>query len=493
MNARPSILLRASGALTGAGTTAGEADPPLPWSAAGSAASVLFAPSLAGPRHLLVRCADRGAAAVILAGRRPLIVLAAVVVAVPASRLLLGPEHGGAVASGLILLGGTALLSALLLSLHEGAGRRIAAAALALGLLLRVAAAIFLAARGGLPDETGLYHPLAADAAACWQAGGASTLAEHPFAENRGSYLYLLSGTYLLAGPGLLAGRVLGILLGLLAALLAGELARPVGGARAASLAVVLVALAPEQALWSATLSRDTLTTVLVLAALACMARRPGSLFRGTLPAVAVPVALLAWNSFPMAGVLAAVVVVLAGLEALSAAGRRGPGGILLPVLFLAIAGGSLAVVGWRYGAYFTPDLLTVVRRNTVGNAPDFLPGLAFDGPLSLLLFLPLGALFVLFAPWPWAAAGGGRLLYGIGALAGSAVAVLGLVGIGAGLRRRPAAAAPAALFVLVGVALLGILEANSGIVVRHRLPIGAVLAAGAGCLLAGMEELRRA
>ncbi len=491
MRFRPSLLVRAAGALTGAG--AGEAEPPMRWSAAGSAASALLGPSLSGVRRLLARSADGAASTVALAGRRPLAVLAAVVAAVPAARLLLEGTAGAAAASALVLLGGTSLLAALLLSLHEGADRRIAAAALAGGLLLRVAAAVLLSARGGMPDETGLYHPLASDAAACWQAGGASSLADHPFAENRGAYLYLLSGTYLLAGPDLLAGRVLGILLGLLAALLAGELARPAGGARAASLAVVLVALGPEQALWSATLSRDGLTTVLVLTALAFMARRPGSLFRGTLLAAAIPVALLAWNSFPMAGVLGAVVVLLAGFEALSAAARRGPGGVLLPVLFLAVAGASLAVVGWRYGAYFTPEVLTAVRRNTVGNAPDFLPGLAFDGPLSLLLFLPLGALFVLFAPWPWAAAGGGRLLYGLGALAGSAVAVLGLVGIGAGLRRRPAASAPAALFVLVGVGLLGLLEANSGIVVRHRLPLAAVLAAGAGCLLAGMEELRRA
>jgi hypothetical protein len=420
-------------------------------------------------------------------------VVAAAIAALPAARLLLDPAGGNAAGAALLLLGGMALLSALVRSLHEGVEMRIVAAALGAGLLLRVGAGLLLTATGGFPDERGLYHPLAADAAACWQAGGSSSLAGHPFAANRGAYLYLLSGTYLLAGPSILAGRALGVLLGLLAALLAGEVARPLGGARAASLAVAVAALHPELALWSATLSRDSLTAVILLLALARLERRPGTLFRGGLLAAAVPVALLAWNSFPLAGVLAAVVVILAGAEALAAAGRRGPAGPLLLAGFLVLAAGSLAFVGWRYGAFFTPGILTAVRRSTIGNAPDFLPDLAFDGPLSVLLFVPLGALFVLFAPWPWAAAGGARFLYGIGALAGAAATILGLVGLGAALRARPAAAGPAALFVLVAVVLLGLLEANSGIVVRHRVPIAAVLCAGAGVLLAGMDALRRA
>ena len=81
------------------------------------------------------------------------------------------------------------------------------------------------------------------------------------------------------------------------------------------------------------------------------------------------------------------------------------------------------------------------------------------------------------------------RAAYGVLALVGAAIVVAGVVGLGAALRRRAAAAAPPVLFALVLLALLAVLEGNSGIVVRHRLPLTAVLAVGAGVLLAGRER----
>jgi hypothetical protein len=46
-------------------------------------------------------------------------------------------------------------------------------------------------------------------------------------------------------------------------------------------------------------------------------------------------------------------------------------------------------------------------------------------------------------------------------------------------------------LFVLLLLLLLGALEGNSGIVVRHRLPVTACLCAGAGALFAGLRRER--
>ena len=49
-----------------------------------------------------------------------------------------------------------------------------------------------------------------------------------------------------------------------------------------------------------------------------------------------------------------------------------------------------------------------------------------------------------------------------------------------------PAAAAPVVLFAVLLLLELALLEGNSGIVVRHRLPLTGILCAGAGVLLAG-------
>src|SRR5690349_5952854 len=132
--------------------------------------------------------------------------------------------------------------------LHEGPERTWVRRALLAGLLLRLAAAAVIAARGGFPDEYGIYDPLARTAAADWNAGGGSLLGSLPVVEGRRTYFYLLGGAYAVFGDSMAVGRLLGAVLGLGAALLCGEVARGLGGRRAAALGVVVLALHPEHA-----------------------------------------------------------------------------------------------------------------------------------------------------------------------------------------------------------------------------------------------------
>lgn len=485
------LLLRAAAAVARGEGEGAPPGPPLPWTGEGSRALRFLGAARARAGGRLDALLDALAAPCDRLARRPVPVLAACIAAVPLARVLLGSGSGPLVAS-LLLLGAMAALASAGSALHTGRERRWVLAALLAGLLLRLAAGGAVAAMGGFPDEDHLYHPLARDAAAAWSAGVPSDLAAHPVVRNRAAYYHLLAATYLAGGAEVPLGRALGAALGLLAALLAGEAARPLGGPRAAALAVAILALHPEHAFWSATLSRDTLSTVLVLLALAILARRPGALFRGGFLAVAPPLALLALNSFLLAGVLAAVVAILALAEGVAGAAAGRARGWTALAAALLLGGAALLWVGHHWGAYFSPGLLTAVRRDTIGNAPDFLPGLAFDGLLPVLLFLPLGVLFVLLAPWPWTPAGA-KGLYAWAALPGLAVTALGIVGLAASLRRRPAATAPLVLFLALALSLLGLLETNTGIVVRHRLPLTAVLAAGAGVLLAGLQPRRSA
>jgi hypothetical protein len=400
---------------------------------------------------------------------------------VPLLRLAAAPA-GAAAAFG---LAGLAAVLALAGSLHEGREHTIVLRALLVGFALRIVLGLAIEARGGFPDEIGIYHPLAADAAASWRAGGTSLLPGHAIVENRAAYFYLLSGAYGLAGPTMLVGRVLGALVGLAAAVVAGEVARPLGGRRAAALAVAVMALHPEHAFWSATLSRDSLTTLLVLAALALVLRRPGRLLRGNLLVVAVPLALLTMNAFVVAGVLAAALVVLALGEAVAGVGRS-------PWSWLRAGdrGRDRGRGAPRRGAPLRP----VVRPGRDRPRPaarlrprtGHLPGFAVEGGLDVLALLAAGIPHALLAPIPWDAVDAHRAAYGVLALGGATVTLTGIAGLAIGARRRPGATGPLLAFAIPMLAALAVLEANTGILLRHRLPLTAVLAVGAAAWWAG-------
>lgn len=473
------LSLRLAEAL--ASKDAGDADAPVPlrWTGAGSrvlAAARRLAPAIETVSRPFETMARALAA-------RPLLLVAAAALAAPLSQMAGVPAAG----IGAVALAGVALVLAAARTLHEGPERAIVFRAIVAGALLRLVFGFLVGAQGGFPDETGTYHPIAADAAVCWRIGGPATMAENVIVAGRAAYFHLLAWTYTLLGPSMEAGRLLGGLMGLAAALAVGEIGRSLGGRRAAALSVAVFALHPEHALWSITLSRDTLSALLVLVALAAVARRPGALVRGNALVVAIPLAILAMNSFLVAGALAATLVMIALAEAIVR--TRGIGRVVAVALAGLVAVAALVVVGNRYGMYFTPETIATVRGHAIGMEADFLPSLEFESWWTVAAFLPLGAVFVLAAPWPWDAVHANRAAYGVLALAGLAIAVTGIAGLVATARRRPAAAAPIVLFCLILLVLLAMLEGNSGIVVRHRLPLTACLCAGAGALLAGLRR----
>jgi hypothetical protein len=473
------VVLRLANALAARDAPPAEAAPPLDWTGAGSV--------VVGALRRVEDVFARALRPLDMVGdalaTRPLAVAAAAFVAVPVSQI------AGAPAAGLVAaaVGVLALLAGAAHALHEGEERRVVVRAFFAGAVLRLAFALAISAQGGFPDETGTYQPIAADAASCWRAGGPSMMASNLIVQGRAAYFHLLAAVYFLFGPSMAAGRLLGCALGLGAALAAGEVGRGIGGRRAAAFACAALALNPEHAFWSATIARDTLTTLLVLATFAIVLRRPGALLRGNLLVAAIPLALLAMNSFLVAGALAATLVAMALAEAVVAA-RGGAGRVAAVAAATALAAAALVFVGNRWGAWFRPELIATVRGKAVGSEADFLPGLEMGSWWAVAAYLPLGAVFVLAAPWPWDAVHANRAAYGILALAGLAFAAAGVVGLAAALRRRAGAVAPVLLFCAILLLLLAALEGNSGIVVRHRLPLTACLACGAGILVAGLR-----
>jgi len=484
--ASSSLTVRLVRAFGGRDGTAAEPSPPFEWDPGRSRSGRRLGPAvraLAGRFRGVASAADAAGAAL---SRRPALLLAAAVLAVPLLRILLPPVPAAALSLVLAAAAGCGVLLAAARALHAEGDRRLVAAALLAGLLLRAALAAAMDVRGAFPDEE-VYHRLAADSAGCWGSGGPSLLAESPMVRGRAAYFYLLSADYLLAGPFMAAGRVMGGLLGLLAALLAGEVARPLAGPRTAALAVALLALHPEHAFWSVTLSRDVLSTVLVLATLAALLKRPGALLRGNLLAVAAPLGVLCLNSIPAACCLGATVAACLLAEA-AAGAREGLRGAALAAAAVAAAGSALFLVGWRYGSFLTPSFITGTRILASRTEPGILLDLRFTSPLDLVSNLPAGLAFAILSPWPWAAGATHRSAYGVLSVAGLAVTLLGIAGLLASARRRPAAAAPLLLFAGLMLVLLALFEGNAGILVRHRLPLTAVLACGAAALLAGLR-----
>ena len=432
---------------------------------------------------------------------RPLALGALAILGIPLLRLALG--DAAALAPVLLLAGaaGISLLLRIASMLHEGPERDRVFRALLLGLLLRVAIAVALSAAGGFPDERLLYDPIARLGAEGGPAVALAELARHPGIDGRWAYGSLLTATYGSLGSFPAAGRLLGILMGLGAALLAGEVARPLGGRRAAALAVAVLALHPEAALWSGAITRDALSALLVLAALAVAARVEGGLLRGRILLAAGPWALLALNARVPALALGAALLAAMIFEG-GASLRQGRGGIARAALGLLLAGLALAAAWPRIRPWLDPEQISLLRSGVMrgdastladlasrGALPaDFLPGLRFDGWLDALLFLPAGAAFALFAPFPWDAVSPHRAAYGAIQIAGYAVTILGIAGLLAAARRAPLRAAAPALFVLAAVVALAFTEGNSGTLARHRLPLLGLLAAGAGVLGTGLS-----
>jgi len=461
--------------------------PPFRWSGEGSA-SLGFVESAIRRSEETARPVLRAldATAGLLAGRW-ILLLATALIGNPLLRLTLGDDAALAPVLLLAAAAGTALLLRAASALHGEPERAWVVRALLVGLLLRVALAAAIAASGSFPDERLQYDPVSRLAAAEGPGGATDSLGRSRLVPGRWAYYALLTGTYGFLGSSPAAGRLLGILLGLGAALLAGEVARPLGGRRAAALAVLALALHPEAALWSGAITRDGLSAFLVLAALAAAARGTGGLLRGRALLLAGPLALLAMNSVPAAVALGAALAGAILLEG-AAAAREGRGGVLRAGLALLLLVAALRAAEAVAGPWLDPARLASLRDGVLR---------ADAGWFDEAARLPLGAAFALFAPWPWEAVNLLRLGYSLLALGGMAVTAFGIAGLAAAVRRSPLRAAAPALFALAFLAILALTEGNAGTVARHRLPLAAVLSVGAGILAAGYfsgggERVRR-
>lgn len=210
-----------------------------------------------------------------------------------------------------------------------------------------------------------------------------------------------------------------------------------------------LIILLVTQAIWLVVRDGWDVASVTVLAG--CLAwlsivRRP------TFVVLLVPAALLAITSSQQSRKHAlTAAVVLAGAVALAVA------------VLMALGRGNVLFQDW-----LDPSVLTQVRSAWATGGSAYLTGITFETWWHVIAFMPLGAIYFLFTPFPWQINNALALVASVeNLLLFYPVALLALPAMRQALANRRQAALLS--FLVVGALLYGLIEGNVGTALRHR------------------------
>jgi hypothetical protein len=334
--------------------------------------------------------------------------------------------------------------------------------------------------------DAGMYDDEAWTIAEAWLAEADPRLPSVSF--NVAAYESLSAAVYLLVGRSVLSMQVLGALAGALSVYYGVRVARELMGEGRAAVVGFLLTLWPSHVLWSSQNIRD--------------------------PWVFLFVSMTLWwtirwleHSRPLDWMRAASCLILAGVFRLSTTLALGAAVLAVsaywawrrirwrrrPRFVVAVFGG-LVVLGWTlfglgppsdiaFGAPWSPEGLSRIRQQLATGGAAFYPDLTFTSWGDVLAFVPIGLAHVLFAPFPWDATNGPQLASVL-----ENVALCGLLAAGLlGPRRLTVVGyyqyAFIALFLVIGLAGLAVIEGNVGTAYRHKIQFlpSMLLLVGAG------------
>lgn len=305
-------------------------------------------------------------------------------------------------------------------------------------------------------------------------------------------YFYWNALLFKLFGFVPLAPKLVNVFLGAWTGLIAYRLGGEVGGKAGARGAAAFTLLMPSLILWSTQNLREAPVTLLNSYLLLGMVRlhvRPRVATLGLVLAALATLGVLRDYMAWMAALALVGSLVLA----------RGQS----PVYRVALAGFIVLVWSVAYANLgFGADLIQTAnfesidaqRRALAFGGSAFAPDADLSTPLRGFTFLPMGVLFFLFAPFPWQVGTSALttmafpetlLWYGLVAFAA--------IGGWHLLRRRFARAIPSVLFLMLTVAVYGLIEGNAGTAYRHRsqLIVAVFVFASVGLELIRVRRLR--
>jgi hypothetical protein len=305
------------------------------------------------------------------------------------------------------------------------------------------------------------------------------------------AYQTMMASVYVLVGRSVLTLQVLSALAGALAVYYAWRSARQLIGAERAGWLVVAIALWPSHVVWSSQSLRDPWVFLLlsrsVWSAVLWLEHGKAAEWAKALGFAALVAVFRLSTAIPLAVALLAMSAYVVW-RALGWRGRLGLGVVTLAGLAVGGALGVSAAAGEIVA--WLPGYLSAVRRGLATGGSAFLVDARYASWPEALAFLPLGAVYVLFAPFPWAAENAAQLA---SALENSLLCLLGAAALpraGAVWRLwRTPAGAYVGLVVLLGVAFMALVEGNLGTAYRHKaslLPFLLVLAGAGWPVVAG-------
>lgn len=255
-------------------------------------------------------------------------------------------------------------------------------------------------------------------------------------------------------------------------ALLTFHLGRKIRNEATGKVLAVLVAFFPSLVLWSVLNIRDSITTFLVvMAALLVVRAREKASTRNGLLALGTLVVLSTFRDYM--GLLTGAGLALGLVAALR------PGKV-----FRTLATGVVVVVGLvlvaetsgvleRFPVERSLDVITQLREDmTRGAGSAFAGEAAFEGPADAISFLPVGAVYFLFAPFPWAISSPLQMAALPETLLWYALIPVTLLGLTTVWRERRPGALPLLSVLLVIISAYSLVEGNVGTAYRHRAQV---------------------
>ena len=287
----------------------------------------------------------------------------------------------------------------------------------------------------------------------------------------------LLSPAYLVPGIGGMVARLVLVALSVVAVWNVLVLGRALHSRPAGLIAATPVAIYPSIVLVESSLLREGLVLFL-LTSLARLAFAPPTRLRTSWPLRAglglfasVFVVALRWE----------LLYLIVATAVVTAAVRVGRLDLLREHrLGTTVTGIAVVGVGWMV-AGFAAEYLSSLRPKRANGRTAYLGEVDISSQLSMLAFLPIGAAYFLFAPFPWMVESVADLVAaveGLGNLLFSVAAVFGAVALFRTWQRRRRAFASyrtqigwvgLGTFAVLGVSLFALGTANAGTAVRHR------------------------
>lgn len=355
-----------------------------------------------------------------------------------------------------------------LVATYAGRIDRRLVAILLVAFVLRFGAAMADDAYGLFPkaDQNGYDYEAEAEAEA-WKAGERGRI---PWSTSVGAYVHTLGAVYFLFGSEMLLARAFSAFQGVLATLLVYGIARSTVGDRAALVASGVFSFVPSFVYLQSEALRDPTVHVLVLTAMlgAITFNDPSTPRQKAVLGVAGAVVGFAAVWFfrpPAALVMLVPLAILALWRGRSPLRISRTAKITVAIGLLAV----MAVLGANYASMLANlDSLTNYRDQWATGGSAYLPDRSFDTLLDVLIFVPLGAFYFLFTPFPWhvhnplAAIALAENLFVLWPLA-----ILAIPQMDKHAKYTPAFALGA--FVVTAAVLFGIVEGNVGTALRHR------------------------